>query len=100
MHGSIKLIEENCTSCMMCARVCPTWCIQIESHTEADPDSPPGPRQRKHHVLDEFTIDWTLCMYCGLCVSECPFDALAWADARVAASEEAGALQHGREKLR
>jgi NADH-quinone oxidoreductase subunit I len=29
-------------------------------------------------VLDRFAIDWSLCMYCGICVEECPFDALEW----------------------
>jgi NADH-quinone oxidoreductase subunit I len=29
-------------------------------------------------VLDSFAIDWSLCMYCGICVEECPFDALEW----------------------
>jgi NADH-quinone oxidoreductase subunit I len=31
-------------------------------------------------VLDRFAIDWSLCMYCGICVEECPYDALEWAD--------------------
>jgi NADH-quinone oxidoreductase subunit I len=32
-------------------------------------------------VLDRFAIDWSLCMYCGICVEVCPFDALFWAPA-------------------
>ena len=79
-HRKIVLIEDRCTSCMICARECPTWCIGIESHTEPLPGSPPGPRQRTQAVLDSFTIDWSLCMYCGICIEECPFDALAWSD--------------------
>ena len=27
-------------------------------------------------VLDRFDIDYALCMYCGICVEVCPFDAL------------------------
>lgn len=77
-RARIRLIEENCTSCMICARECPTWCIAIESHTEPLPDSPPGPRQRTHQILDAFTLDWSLCMYCGICIEECPFHALVW----------------------
>jgi NADH-quinone oxidoreductase subunit I len=30
-------------------------------------------------VLDRFAIDFSLCMYCGICVDTCPFDALFWA---------------------
>lgn len=85
-HARIRLIEENCTSCMICARECPTWCISITSHTEPLADSPPGPRQRTHQVLDTFTIDWSVCMYCDICIEECPFDALVWDDATLPAS--------------
>lgn len=98
-HGSIRLVEERCTSCMICARECPAWCIAIDAHPEPLPDSPPGPRQRTHHVLDAFTIDWTLCLYCGICIDECPFDALEWAAARVSAAASAAGLRHGREEL-
>ena len=77
-HGSIRLIEPACTSCMICARECPSWCITIDSHTEPVPDLPAGARERTRNVLDRFEIDWSLCMYCGICVDECPFDALAW----------------------
>jgi NADH-quinone oxidoreductase subunit I len=39
---------------------------------------PPGARDRTQNVLDRFAIDWSLCMYCGICVDECPYDALEW----------------------
>jgi|TARA_B110000444_G_scaffold163621_1_gene152949 NADH-quinone oxidoreductase subunit I len=29
-------------------------------------------------MLDRFDIDYALCMYCGICVEVCPFDALFW----------------------
>ena len=79
-HGSIRLIEANCTSCMICARECPTWCISIDSHPEQVVDGPAGARPRTEHVLDRFALDWSLCMYCGICIEQCPFDALEWAD--------------------
>ena len=31
-------------------------------------------------------IDWGLCMYCGMCIESCPFDALSWSDKRVSES--------------
>ncbi|GAA3609400.1 hypothetical protein GCM10022199_11430 [Marihabitans asiaticum] len=78
-RGVIALVEANCTSCMLCARECPDWCIYIESHTEEVP-APEGSsaRPRRRNVLDRFAIDWSLCMYCGICVEVCPFDALLW----------------------
>ena len=98
-HASIKLIEDKCTSCLICARECPTWCIAIEAHTEPLPGSPPGPRQRTHNVLDTFTIDWSLCMYCGICIEECPYDALEWSDDLVAPASTRAGMLHGRDRL-
>jgi NADH-quinone oxidoreductase subunit I len=95
-HGSIRLIEPACTSCMICARECPSWCITIDSHTEPIPDLPPGARERTRNVLDRFLIDWSLCMYCGICVDECPFDALEWLADRTPAGGSADALHQHR----
>lgn len=66
---------------MICVRECPVWCITIAAHTEADPEAPVSGRgrARTRNVLDEFSIDYGLCMYCGICIEECPFDALVWA---------------------
>ena len=45
-RGVIALLEENCTSCMLCARECPDWCIYIDSHKETIPAATPGGRER------------------------------------------------------
>ena len=71
---------------MLCVRECPDWCIDIEGHPEAVETGPTGPGGRstsraRRLVLDRFAIDWSLCMYCGICVEVCPFDALFWAPA-------------------
>jgi len=94
-HGSIRLIESSCTSCMVCARECPSWCITLDSHTEPVADLPAGTRERTQNVLDRFEIDWSLCMYCGICVDECPFDALVWEPRHTAAAPSAVTLRHG-----
>jgi NADH-quinone oxidoreductase subunit I len=77
-RGVIALLDENCTSCMLCARECPDWCIYIDSHKETIPATTEGGRERQRNVLDRFAIDFSLCMYCGICVEVCPFDALHW----------------------
>ncbi|WP_396888384.1 NuoI/complex I 23 kDa subunit family protein [Micromonospora craniellae] len=76
-RGVIALLEENCTVCMLCARECPDWCIYIDSHKE-EVAVPGAARPRQRNVLDRFDIDFSLCMYCGICIEVCPFDALYW----------------------
>ncbi len=95
-RGYIALDESACTSCMICARECPDWCIHIESHSETV--AGPG-RPRTVKVLDAFTIDWGLCMFCGICVEVCPYDALAWSPHFDAAAGTGADLRHGRERL-
>ena len=97
-RGVIALIDDKCTSCMLCARECPSWCIHIDSHPEATAP-PAGGRQRTEAVLDRFAIDWSVCMYCGICIEVCPFDALEWATAHRYAEPDADALLHERERL-
>jgi NADH-quinone oxidoreductase subunit I len=77
-RGVIALMDENCTVCMLCSRECPDWCIYIDSHKESVPAAKEGGRSRTRNVLDRFAIDFSLCMYCGICVEVCPFDALWW----------------------
>lgn len=76
-HGSIVLVDSACTSCMICVRECPTWCIELASHT-VQVSEPGARRPRSVNVLEAFTIDFGLCMFCGICIDVCPFDALAW----------------------
>jgi NADH-quinone oxidoreductase subunit I len=77
-RGVIALMDENCTVCMLCSRECPDWCIYIDSHKETVPPAKEGGRARTRNVLDRFAIDFALCMYCGICIEVCPFDALWW----------------------
>jgi NADH-quinone oxidoreductase subunit I len=77
-RGVISLKEENCTSCMLCARECPDWCIYIEAHKTLAPPRREGGKPRSVNELDRFDIDFSLCMYCGICVEVCPFEALFW----------------------
>jgi NADH-quinone oxidoreductase subunit I len=97
-RGVIALLEENCTACMLCARECPDWCIYIESHKEPVPGIAPGRRVR--NALDRFAIDFSLCMYCGICVEACPYDALFWSPEFSYAGTCIAELTHERARLR
>lgn len=59
----------RCTSCGICAKVCPPQCIWIMRTNDPETGRPiPQPK--------EFYIDMDLCMNCGLCAEYCPFDAI------------------------
>jgi NADH-quinone oxidoreductase subunit I len=98
-RGVIALKEENCTVCMLCARECPDWCIYIDSHKETV-HVEGAARARQRNVLDRFAIDFSLCMYCGICVEVCPFDALFWSPHFEYSEGEIADLTHEKERLR
>ncbi len=59
----------RCTSCGICAKVCPPQCIWIVRTTDPVTNRPvPDPK--------EFYIDVDICMNCGFCAEYCPFDAI------------------------
>ncbi|MFQ5967305.1 MAG: NuoI/complex I 23 kDa subunit family protein [Acidimicrobiia bacterium] len=98
-RGVIALEQEACTVCMLCARNCPDWCIYIEGHKELMPPSRPGGRPRARAVLDRFDLDYALCMYCGICVEVCPFDALFWSPEYEYSETQMGAMLHDEDRL-
>jgi NADH-quinone oxidoreductase subunit I len=62
-------IFHRCTSCGICAKVCPPQCIWIVRTTDPKTGRPvPEPA--------EFYIDVDICMNCGYCAEYCPFDAI------------------------
>lgn len=58
-----------CTSCGICAKVCPPQCIWIV-RTDDPVTGRPIP------VPAEFYVDADICMNCGFCAEYCPFDAI------------------------
>ena len=61
--------HDRCTSCGICAKVCPPQCIWIVRTNDPNTGRPiPEPA--------EFYIDIDVCMNCGLCAEYCPFDAI------------------------
>jgi len=98
-RGVIALKEDNCTVCMLCARSCPDWCIYIEGHKEKAPPRRPGGKERTVSALDRFDIDYSLCMYCGICVEVCPFEALFWSPEFEYSEPRIADLLHDKERL-
>lgn len=61
--------QDRCTSCGICAKVCPPQCIWIVRTNDPKTGRPvPEP--------EDFFIDVDICMNCGLCAEYCPFDAI------------------------
>jgi len=69
---------QNCISCDQCAVACPVDCIYIASKprpkdAEKIKTSNGTPIRRE---LTQYTIDTSLCCYCGLCTTVCPTESL------------------------
>jgi NADH-quinone oxidoreductase subunit I len=52
------------------------------------------------NVLDRFAIDFSLCIYCGICVEACSYDALFWSPEFCYAETDIAALTHEQGRLR
>ncbi len=63
--------EDRCTGCASCAKYCPLGIIRIETDPNGGNEQDGG-----SYKIDVFDIDQGRCMYCGLCVEACPYDAL------------------------
>ncbi|MBK9122848.1 MAG: 4Fe-4S binding protein [Chloroflexi bacterium] len=85
--------EDWCTSCGICAKVCPPQCIWIVRGTDPNTGRPvPQP--------EEFFIDIDICMNCGFCAEFCPFDAIKMDhDYEMASYDRTTVHIHDHEKL-
>ena len=59
--------ESKCVVCMACQKACPSACIAIDGEKVEG---------RKTKMLTRYTLDFTKCSLCGLCVESCRFDAI------------------------
>lgn len=82
-----------CTSCGICAKVCPPQCIWIVRGEDPVTKRPiPEPQA--------FYIDIDICMNCGYCAEFCPFDAIKMDhNYEMASYDRTTAHIHDKEKL-
>ena len=59
--------KERCTGCATCAKSCHEGAIHIKTARDSVAN--------RYEVLD-YTLDTGYCIFCGICVESCPFDAL------------------------
>ena len=74
--------EDRCTGCASCAKYCPLGIIRIVTDPHGGNEQEGG-----SYKIDVFDIDQGRCMYCGLCVEACPYDALHMGSTFEAAQE-------------
>lgn len=72
-RGPVRLVideetgDHRCIACLSCQKVCPALAIPVLTpYKDENNKSRPA----------EFVIDDALCCFCGLCVDQCPKDAL------------------------
>ena len=85
--------KDWCTSCGICAKVCPPQCIWIVRGNDPNTGRPvPEP--------EGFFIDIDICMNCGYCAEYCPFDAIKMDhDYELASYDRTSHHIHDKEKL-
>lgn len=66
-RGFLRVDLGRCIGCMQCMRVCPLSSIRIAVEKVQD-----------RRMLTRFDVNQAKCMYCGLCVEECPSGALVF----------------------
>ena len=62
--------EALCVACGLCARICPTSCLEMHVI----------PSEEGDRELGEFILRAGRCMFCGLCSQVCPVDAITMSE--------------------
>jgi NADH-quinone oxidoreductase subunit I len=67
--------EHKCTACGICEMNCPNGTIQVIFKKEVDPET-----GREKKMLDRYLYDVGCCVFCALCTTSCPQNAIEWSN--------------------
>ncbi len=70
----------ECTGCKKCEELCPVKAITIVSELYLEQVKRPknSKGQPFFSAVSQFQIDYSKCVYCGICISSCPADSLTF----------------------
>lgn len=80
----------KCTGCATCAKSCPQGTIRIVTSASAEENK---------YLVERFEVDSGYCIFCGLCVEACPYEALFMGYAYERARYRRGELVMAKEDL-
>ncbi|MDR2806495.1 MAG: 4Fe-4S binding protein [Dysgonamonadaceae bacterium] len=67
--------QHKCTACNICEMNCPNGTIQVISKKEVDEAT-----GKEKKVLDRYLYDVGSCIFCALCTTSCPQNAIEWSN--------------------
>ena len=65
--------EHKCTACGICMMNCPNGTIDVITKKEVDPET-----GKEKKVLNKYLYNVGSCIFCALCTTTCPQDAIGW----------------------
>jgi NADH-quinone oxidoreductase subunit I len=78
--------EYKCVACGICAKNCPQKCIIVKKML--DKKQP-----------EEYLVDYSMCIFCRICIDTCPFDALEQTQEYECIGETRDCFIHDKEDL-
>jgi NADH-quinone oxidoreductase subunit I len=80
MRGQLLMFHDDanrhrCTACGICEMNCPNATIQITGKKEMDEET-----GKEKKVLDRYLYNIGSCIFCALCTTSCPQDAIEWSN--------------------
>jgi len=90
MHLRDQAGRLKCTACLACQKACPTLALPLIRGDE---------KKGREKRATAYLWDSSRCLFCGLCVEACPFDAIALSQAYSTVAESRRELQFELEQL-